>query len=119
MSRITLPDRRVNYTREIEFHGSIFTVCVGFDRAGSPKEVFADSANGGSAMAAIISDACVIISIALQHGISPANLGKSLGREPDPIQGEGADRAASPIGRIVEVVVTPLDRVLADIREGA
>ena len=41
-----------------------------------------DGAKDGSGMAAILDDASVVISIALQHGISAAALAKSVARLP-------------------------------------
>lgn len=117
MGRVDLPDRRYSANREIEFKGSKFTVTVGFNNEGEPKEVFADGAKQGSALAAIVSDACVLVSVSLQHGISASELGESLGREPDPLRGQGADRPASPIGIIIEAVAEPLGAVVAGIRE--
>jgi hypothetical protein len=100
--RTALPQRRPNATRAVEWDGHAFTVTVGFDPAtGQCAEVFADTPRGGQ-MAATLADACVVISIALQHGISPADLGKSLGRVPL-TWGDG-DAPASPIGAIVEAI---------------
>jgi hypothetical protein len=52
-------------------------------------------------MAAILEDASVVISIALQHGIPPCALAKSIGRTPD---GLGRITAASPIGAALDLV---------------
>ena len=116
--RTVLPTRRRSVTREVEYSGMPFTVTVGYDKAGAPKEVFADGVHNGSAMAVIISDACVLVSVALQHGITPPELGKSLGRVPcGSFLGVTSDRAASPLGVIVEVASTPLADVVSDIQE--
>jgi hypothetical protein len=53
-------------------------------------------------MRAVLADACVVISIALQHGISASDLAKSLGRVPN-LAAEG-DAPASPIGTILEAI---------------
>ena len=57
------------------------SVTVGFDvtrnRIG---EVFTHGAKIGSAMDAILDDACVAISLLLQHGVEPATLATSMGR---------------------------------------
>jgi hypothetical protein len=108
--RLPLPARRPNFTRAIDWAGHPITVTVGLRVDGSPAEVFADSARGGD-MAATLADACVLISIALQHGIAPADLAKSLGRVPllrapgGQVEDARQDAPASPIGAIVEVVV--------------
>jgi hypothetical protein len=48
MTRTRLPDRRRNAVRDIAFGGQTFTVCVGYDDAGRPLEVFADGQKTGS-----------------------------------------------------------------------
>lgn len=116
--RSKLPTRRCSITHDVDFRGSRFSVTVGYDRAGVVKEVFADSDNGGSAFAEVVRDACVLVSLLLQHGAVPREILNSLGREPDPMRGEDATRPASPIGLIVDVVEIPLARVLAGL-EGA
>ena len=81
--------------------GQAFTVCVGYDGAGRPLEVFADGHKTGSAMAAFIDDACIVISIALQHGIPAEVLQRSLSTVPvweNGVKGEGP---ASPVGAIL------------------
>ncbi len=107
--RTVLPHRRSNITRAVEWDGHAFTVTIGLDPATwQPVEVFADTAKGGQ-MAATLADACVVISIALQHGIGVEALGKSLGRVP---AWNGGDNTApaSPVGAIVEAI-------LAEVRE--
>jgi hypothetical protein len=104
MIRTRLPDRRRNLIRDIAFGGQAFTVCVGYDDAGQPLEVFADGQKTGSTMAAFIDDACIVISIALQHGIAPAALARSLSTVPvwqNGVKGEGP---ASPVGAILAVL---------------
>lgn len=104
MTRSTLPQRRSNITRAVEWNGHAFTVTIGLDPdTWQPAEVFADTAKGGD-MAAALADACVILSIALQYGIAPADLAKSLGRVPVLWAGEGVDGPASPVGAIVEAI---------------
>jgi hypothetical protein len=103
VTRQSLPQRRCNITDNAEWiapDGSshAFAVCIGFDDAGQAAEVFCNHAKG--AMAATLADACVLISVALQHGITPDALGKSLGRAPS-WQG---DTPASPIGTIIETI---------------
>ena len=99
MSRRALPNRRPNAIHDATWSGHAFTVCVGFDDCGKAKEVFADHAKGD--MAATLADACIVISIALQHGLTPEALGKSLGSVPIWVNGEHVDAPASPIGTII------------------
>jgi hypothetical protein len=104
MSRIALPQRRPNETREIIFDERSYLICVGFDDAGMAKEVFCDGPKTGSAMQHLIADACVVISLALQHGLARADLEHSLGRVPRWTDGQEAEGPASVIGLIVGVL---------------
>ena len=105
MSRTTLPARRPSQTIATEWQGHPFTVTIGMDPStGLPLEVFADTAKGGQ-MQSTIADACVLVSIALQHGIRASVLAKSLSRVPDVMAGGDADLAGSPIGVIVAHVM--------------
>lgn len=105
MSRTTLPARRPSQTIATEWQGHPFTVTIGMDpKTCQPCEVFADTAKGGQ-MQSTIADACVLVSIALQHGIPASALAKSLSRVPDVMAGGDADLAGSPIGVIVAHVM--------------
>jgi hypothetical protein len=104
MARERLPERRPNATTRIDFGGFAFTVTVGFDLTGRPLEVFADGARIGTDIGHIISDACVVISLALQHGCPADLLPKSMGRVPYPALGEGFCGPASALGAIAAVV---------------
>ena len=102
MPRIPLPHRRPSRTYATAWEGHPITVTVGFHPAtGQPMEVFADAEKGGQ-MQATIADACVIVSIAMQHGIPPEALAKSLSRVPDMFG--GGDLPGSPIGVIVGAI---------------
>ena len=69
--------------------------------AGRPLEVFADGQKTGSTMAAFIDDACIVISIALQHGVAPAALARSLSTVPVWVNGVKGEGPASPVGAIL------------------
>jgi hypothetical protein len=110
--RHRLPNRRRAETQELALGGAVLTATVGFDTAGRPAEVFLSGAKDGSGMAAILEDASVVISIALQHGISARLLTKSIARLPvippappyldHPL---GARPAASAIGSALDLIV--------------
>lgn len=106
MPRTPLPARRQNETFSLRHQGHAFTVTVGYDPAGRPREVFADTSKAGTELAHMIADACVIISLALQCGVAPADLVKSLGRVPDLDEGRGACRPASALGSIMAIIVS-------------
>lgn len=98
MNRTSLPQRRPSMTQRAEHSGFEYTLTVGFDKAGQPREVFADGAKYGSDRAHVVSDACVLISLLLQHGAQPDAIAKSLGTEISPFAGP---QASSIIGAIV------------------
>lgn len=103
MTRTRLPDRRPAETRELCHQGQRFTVTVGFDLTGRPLEVFADGRT--SQLGHAISDACVAVSLALQHGCPPQVLVSAMGRVPDHMQGEDRCAPASFVGCIAEAVL--------------
>lgn len=105
MTRTALPHRRRNETRTIQHREQPIEVTVGFDAEGQPREVFATGPREGSDMQHVLSDACVLISLALQHDIAPVALAKSLGTVPAFNDGEEVEAPASPIGAILRVVM--------------
>lgn len=99
--RTRLPDRRTSRLYDLVLARWIVTVDVGFDRpGGQPLEVFLDRARrnfnhpgapplsavlagiSGFDVPAMMNDFAVAISVALQHGIPPTALAKSMGRVP-------------------------------------
>ena len=106
MGRERLPDRRQNETVCLRHDGQEFTVTIGYDGDGKPKEVFAGAAKSGTAMSHILADACVIISLVLQYGGEPEDITRSLGRIPDLDRGKGADKPASVLGEILAIVAS-------------
>ena len=80
MTRARLPDRRLNDTAEIEFRGVRYAVTVGYFPDGRCGEVFTHGAKVGSDMDALLDDACVAVSLLIQHGVDPAALARSMGR---------------------------------------
>lgn len=109
MTRRTLPTRRPSITVPAAWNNQCFTVSIGFDPAtGTPLEVFAGEAKGD--MLALVSDACVALSIAMQHGATPAALLRSMGRAPvwAIVDGEMVETTApaSPIGAILDAITS-------------
>jgi hypothetical protein len=81
------------------------TITFGYDEGGIPKEVFAKGPKEGTEMAHLIDDACVVISLALQHGATPAGLAKSLGSVPDYDRGGDVQKPASVLGTILAALI--------------
>ena len=109
-ARARLPNRRPSVTQTLEVANQAFAT-VGFDEHGRPREVFLTGAKEGSLLAAILTDAAVVISVALQHGVPGAALAKSVGRLPaGPAAPSDLDRhdtglaPASPIGAALDLL---------------
>jgi ribonucleoside-diphosphate reductase alpha chain len=101
--RRRLPNRRNSVTEGLAVGNMNVSATIGFDPAGRPAEVFLSGAKDGSNLSAIIADASVVISIALQHGIPAKELAKSISRAPD---GMGHITAASAIGAALDLLAT-------------
>ena len=71
-ARSRLPNRRPAYTETLKVDGQSFEATVGF-------VLFLTAGKEGSLLNAMLADAAVVISIALQHGIPAAALTKSVG----------------------------------------
>ena len=81
MSRRRLPDRRPSIIAELLHDGRVYAVSLGFDPADAwLGEVFAHGAKVGSNMDGILDDACIALSLLLQHGVDSAALARTMGR---------------------------------------
>jgi hypothetical protein len=97
MTRTRLPDRRTAETITLEHDGKRFMVTIGFYPNGRPGEVFTHGARSGSALDALLADACVVVSCLIQHGVDPRDLANSMGRL-------GNQGPASIIGAVVDLM---------------
>lgn len=81
MTRVRLPDRRPSVTMKMVHDCQSYSVTIGFDlSAGRIGEVFTHGAKIGSAMDGILDDACIALSLLMQHGVESAALAASMGR---------------------------------------
>src|SRR3954467_3810670 len=81
MTRQRLPDRRPRFTTRVVFEDNISSATLSFDVNNDRiAEVFIHGAKVGSGMDRILDDACVALSLLLQHGVDPAVLASSMGR---------------------------------------
>ncbi len=99
LERQRLPDRRENETVDLVFAGHRYHGTVGFSLDGRPREIFCHGGKVGSGMDLILDDACVALSLLLQHGVEPQGLAHSMGRL-------GGGAAASIIGALVDLVAS-------------
>lgn len=108
MNRLRLPDRRPSITRAVVWQTPTgvfeFTLSIGIDpRTGRIGDVFySDGQKSGSQMQAAVQDACVQISLALQHGVPLAALSHSMSACPLP---GGGDAPGSVLGAILGALV--------------
>ncbi len=83
IARHRLPNRRPCETRTLEVTGQVFKATVGFDpEDGQPRELFLSGGKSGSMLDALLGDVAVVVSVALQHGISASALARSIARTP-------------------------------------
>ena len=90
MSRSKLPDRRPSVTRVVEVfldggNPVKIMVTVGFCDDGRSMEVFCADFKAGTAIHAIIMDACVLLSRLLQYGDEPRDIADSMCQGPSVI----------------------------------
>ena len=97
--RKRLPYRRSAVAFELEHAGLRFRMHVGHFSDGAIGEIFIDSTKQNSALDALASDAAILISLLLQHGATPAEIGHALRRFPDgapaSLIGAAVDRLAA------------------------
>jgi hypothetical protein len=109
--RKPLPARRPSITTATQWQGHEITVTTSFyPDTGLAGEVFADTTKGGQ-IADCLADAAVLASIALQHGVAPDDLTRSLGQVPnllyrpdDPDSLHPKFLPASPVGAVMDIV---------------
>ncbi len=113
-ARKRLPPRRPAISQNLEVEGQKVVATVGFDpEDDSPRELFLKAGKEGSLLNALLDDAAVVISIALQCGVSAETLARSVGRLPaSPVTPAELDHApgrkvpASPIGAALDLITT-------------
>ncbi len=89
--RERLPNRRLNVAQRVVWHGRSLHVMVGYRDDGRPAEVFAKGPHEGSGTATILDEVCILISLALQHGVPADRIGGVIshrhGGDPETIVG--------------------------------
>ncbi len=118
--RSRLPNRRPALTQDLRVGGHRFAASVGFDEQDRPREVFLSGAKDGTDLAAILDDASVILSVALQHDIPASALARSVARLPiEPLAPPYLDQPGDSWGaRPGSVIGAALD-LLCSLEHGA
>jgi hypothetical protein len=83
MTRRRLPHRRGAVALDIEHAGHRYRLHVGCFPNGTLGEVFLDAAKQNSTLDAFAADAAILVSLLLQHGVLPAEIGHALRRSPN------------------------------------
>ena len=94
-ARRRLPHRRGAVALDIEHAGHRYRMHVGYFPDGAVGEVFLDATKQNSMLDAFAADAAILLSLLLQRGATPAEIGHALRRAPD-------GTAASLIGAVVD-----------------
>lgn len=110
--RRTPPPRRLTETRRVEHVRSDgaavpILVSVGYAEGDPlrPVEVFyAEGFRSGADLEFLTQDACVLVSLLLQHGVPPARIAASMSRRDDP---DGRTLPGSLAGTIAAELVRP------------
>lgn len=100
--RQRLPDRRLTVTNTLRWKGSTLIIGVGFDFDGVAREVFLNGYKVGSQFETLMQDACVTVSLLLQHGPSARELAEQIERPTDDKEEDGSPSpAASLVGWVL------------------
>ena len=101
--RERLPNRRRSEIFDFVVDGQVYSASFGFFDDGRPGEVFISGPKTGSTMDAVLSDAAILASLALQFGAPPGALARSMSRIP--IDPWGTARLpASPVGAAMDLM---------------
>lgn len=80
--RVRLPARRLRLARALNCHGVDLLVEVGFDRAGTAREIFVEGLQYGGDLHRLVNDAAILVSHMLQSGWRAEELfGKLMGAD--------------------------------------
>jgi hypothetical protein len=118
MTRNRLPNRRAALTLDFGhvYPGSeprTFSATIGFFASGAPAEVFLNSVNGTDKQVTVDAhDAAVVVSFALQHGASLAEIGRAMLRDE-------SGRAHGFLGAFIDAAVEALGDWPDDPQGGA
>jgi hypothetical protein len=100
-TREILPSRRANETLSFETRDGIAVlVTVGFAPDGRIAEIFLNADRANSMLDALLSDAAIIVSIALQHGCTVRQLAHAVKRD-------ARGLASSVLGAVLDRVAQP------------
>jgi hypothetical protein len=76
--RIDLPARRPHAVEEFDWNGRRWLLGLGFDGAGTVREIFLEGPKAGTDLQALAIDAGIVLSRLLQRGDTVAEIARSL-----------------------------------------
>jgi hypothetical protein len=97
-NRARLPNRRRAIAFEFIHRDALYRAHVGFFEDNKPAEVFINAQRQNSTLDAFAGDSAILVSLLLQNGVTPREIGHSLKRNPD-------GTAASVIGAAIDVLM--------------
>ena len=111
-ARRRLPDRRLTETRLVvhrtpDGRATPISVSIGYDPAEPtrPREVFYDAGyRSGADLEFAVQDLCVVLSLLLQHGVEPREIGRSMSVSYGP---DEAPHHGSLAGTVVAELMVP------------
>jgi len=98
--RIRLPNRHPSETQQFDRDGTTITLTVGYKPDGSPGEIFLNANAPIPCSTFLMSDAAIVASLALQHGVPLQQLAHAVKRDRFGI-------ASSPIGAALDRIHVP------------
>ena len=98
MTRARLPSRRHGITMPVEHRGQRFDCTFGIGEDGYVREAFMRSAKDGTDFSALMVDACIAVSMLLQHGETMQTLAQAFGE--NRAEGESVGPPQSALGAI-------------------
>ena len=120
MSRTTLPARRPNTTRRLIHREQEVYVTYGLDPAhGRVMEVFGTTKKPTTDLDYMMTDACILVSMALQYGVTPERLLHSMCFIPVIGSAEKVEEPASLIGKIVRSIIVLEKIISGELEENA
>jgi hypothetical protein len=94
-TRRRLPNRRASETQSFDHAGTDITVTAGKYLEGAIGEIFISAGHANSAIDAIVSDAAIAVSFALQHGADLVAIKAAMKRD-------SQGKPSSPIGAALD-----------------
>ena len=100
VNRVRLPNRRANETQEFDRDGIRIKLTTGYKPNGAVGEIFLNADRADSMLDVLMSDAAIVTSIALQHGVPLQQIAHALKRDKFGI-------ASSPFGAAIDRIAKP------------